>query len=174
MIPYPQEDEANAYYMGYIKRITTTNILELLEEQLQTLADLVHDLAEEPLLQRPAPEEWNVKEVLGHLCDCERIFGYRALAFARNDQTPLAGFEPLDYIATGNFSIRTLGSLIEEFTYLRQANIALFKTFTAEQLEYRGTASGNPFTARAMIYLTAGHMDQHLESLKTVYGLEAK
>jgi hypothetical protein len=33
----------------------------------------------------------------------------------------------------------------------------------------RGTASGNPFTVRALAFLAAGHVTHHLKVLRTRY-----
>ena len=53
---------------------------------------------------RYAPGKWSVKESLGHVIDAERVFSYRALRIARNDKTPLAGFEQDDYVKYGPFA----------------------------------------------------------------------
>ena len=42
---------------------------------------------------RYAEGKWSVKELIGHMADAERVFGYRLLRIARADKTPLAGFD---------------------------------------------------------------------------------
>ena len=118
---------------------------------------------------RPAPAEWSINEVLGHLVDGERIFSYRTLRIARGDKTPLPGFEQDDYILPGKFNARALASLLDEFAIARRATLSLVETLDDEMLARMGTASNNPISARALVYITAGHVAHHFESLRTVY-----
>ena len=170
MIPRPQSGEYGSYYEGYIQRVPEgSDIFALLSRQPDDLRTLLQSVPDEQANTHPAPGEWSVKEVLGHICDGERVFGYRALRFARSDSTPLPGFEQNDYVRATDFNARTLTDLIEEFTFLRRANIVCFKPLTDDELMRRGTASNNPFSVRALLYVMIGHVMHHIESLKTDY-----
>src|SRR5262249_48679154 len=118
---------------------------------------------------RYAPGKWSIKEVVGHVIDTERIFSYRALRFARNDKTPLPGFEQDDYMPYTNFAQRELSDLAREFEHVRQATLFLFRNLDAAAWERRGTASGGELTVRAMAYVTAGHEIHHRTILQTKY-----
>ena len=118
---------------------------------------------------RPAPGEWSIKEIIGHINDTERIFAYRALRISRNDPTPLPGFEQNDYITATDFNARSLSDLLDEFTFQRRANILCFKPLSAEETARRGVASHAPISSRALLFVMAGHVTHHIESLKTDY-----
>ena len=92
-IPRPQTGEYAPYYQGYISLVSTDDILPVLETQWRETVALLSARKETEGDFRYAPGKWTVKEVLGHVIDCERIFGYRALRIARNDKTPMEGFE---------------------------------------------------------------------------------
>lgn len=170
MIPRPQPDEYGSYYQGYIQRVPEgSDIFALLGKQPDDLRAFLQNVSDEQANSRPAPGEWSVKEVLGHICDAERVFAYRALRFARGDSTPLPGFEQDDYVRATDFNARTLPDLIEEFTFHRRANVVCFKPLTEAELMRRGTASSNPFSVRALLYIMIGHVLHHIESLKTDY-----
>ena len=70
-----------------------------------------------------------MKEILGHLCDAERVQSYRALRFARGDQTELQGFEQDDYVREAHSDARNLNDLLDEFESVRSSTLALFKSF---------------------------------------------
>jgi hypothetical protein len=122
-------------------------------------------------LQRYADGKWSVKEVLGHLVDSERVFAYRALRVARNDQTPLAGFEQDDYVRNGPFARLSLPELIEDLTAVRQSSLSLFGNLDEKVWSRRGTANNSVISVRALAYIVAGHELHHRHILKEKYGL---
>ena len=118
---------------------------------------------------RYAPGKWSAKESLGHPIDAERVFSYRALRFARNDQTPLAGFEQDDYVKYGPFAQCSLAGLVDEFTSVRKATLLLFRALDEAAWARRGVASNNPVTVRALAYMIAGHELHHRGILQQKY-----
>jgi DinB superfamily len=118
---------------------------------------------------RYAPGKWSIKEVVGHLSDSERVFGYRAMRIGRGDQTALPGFEQEDYVKNGNFGEQSLADLVSEFGLVRAATLALLRSFNAEAWGRRGIASDNPVTVRALAFIIAGHELHHREILKERY-----
>lgn len=170
MIPRPQPGKYGEYYSGYIQRVPEgSDLFALLTHQPDELRTLLQTVSDDQANVHPAPGEWSVKEVMGHLCDSERIFAYRALRIARGDTTPLPGFEQDDYVRGTDFNARSLVDLIEEFTLQRRANLFCFKPLTEAETLRLGTASGYPASVRALLYIMAGHVMHHIESLKTDY-----
>lgn len=172
MIAFPQTDEYFAYYGTYILRVPTgSDIFALLTAQPGELRALLGNVSDEQANVRPAPGEWSVKEVIGHINDTERIFAYRAVCIARADTTPLPGFEQDDYVRATDFNARSLPDLLEEFELQRRANILCLRPLSAAEVDRRGTASGYPFSVRAILYALVGHVMHHMESLKVDYKL---
>jgi uncharacterized damage-inducible protein DinB len=166
----PNPDEYTEYYGKYINRITTDNILRVMEEQILHMQTLPGKIPEEKENHRYAEGKWTVKGLLGHLADTERIFAYRILRFGRGDTyTHLSGFDKFDYIDKGKFDHRKLIDLVHEFSLTRESNIWLFKSLTSEELDRKGIANNFPISARALIYAMAGHFDHHMEVLRVKY-----
>lgn len=165
----PVEGEFNSYYEGYINQVTNDNFLEVLKNALPQTVALLKSLPAEKWDYKYAPEKWTIKEMLLHIIDTERVFSYRAMRVARNDKTPLPGFEQDDYVPNSNASERSAESIIEEYAALRNSTIQLFQNFTTEQLDRRGTASGYPISTLALGFITAGHEVHHLRILKERY-----
>jgi hypothetical protein len=101
--------------------------------------------------------------------DTERIFGYRALRFARNDQTPLSGFEQDDYVQQASFDDQSLSDLASEFEHVRRGNIHLLRGLTADSWDRRGEANDNQVSVRALAYIIAGHELHHMEIIRKKY-----
>lgn len=165
----PGSGESASYYKHYINLNTDTNIIKSLEKQVLQIQKAFGSVPPSKQNFRYAKGKWSVKELLGHIMDAERIFGYRALRIARKDKTHLAGFEENHYVKNGAFEKRTMKSLLEEFTALRKANIELFKNLDEKQLAYKGTANNSPVSVRALAYIISGHTIHHLGILKERY-----
>jgi hypothetical protein len=144
-------------------------VLDLLAEQGRTTPALLEPLSLATWRHRYAPGKWSVGEVVGHLCDAERIMAYRALRFARADTTPVPGFEENDYAPAGRFDERTPESLLDEYRAVRAATLALFRNLPDGAGERRGIANGHPISVRALAYVITGHERHHLQVLKDRY-----
>lgn len=165
----PEKNEYGEWYAGYVSLVPEEDILAALMSQINEFEQLAESIHEEKGAFAYADGKWNVKELLGHLNDGERIFAYRALRIARGDQTPLSGFEQDDYIATGRFNSRTVADLIDELVMLRRSNLKLFENLEDAAWIRMGTASDNPISVQAVAYIMAGHVRHHLNILRNRY-----
>jgi hypothetical protein len=166
---HPEATEYPEYYGRYIAQVPQGKIVITLEQGLAATLALLGGLSPAQADFRYAPGKWSLKEVVGHVIDTERIMAYRALRFARNDKTPLPGFEQDDYMPYAGFAKRELSGLAREYEHVRQATLDLFRHLDAEAWERRGTASGGEFTVRAMPYIIAGHEIHHRKILQEKY-----
>jgi|CXWL01.1.fsa_nt_gi uncharacterized damage-inducible protein DinB len=166
----PDESEFAPFYAGYIAKVPAGNVLDLLDRESRATRELLGRIGEERAEFRYAPGKWSIKEVVGHLCDAERIFAYRALRIGRGDSTALPGFDENLYVPNGHFERRTLSDLIDELGLLRQATVALFRHFDGDALARRGTANGNPISVRALGIILVGHELHHRGILVERYG----
>lgn len=171
-MPYdarPDPGEYNAYYDRYIALVPPGDIIALLTVQIDDTFALLRDLSEEQALHAYAPGKWTIKEVVGHIMDAERVFSYRALRFARGDQTPLASFDENAYAVAGRFNARPLASLISEFTAVRRATVAFLAGLPADTWVRGGQASDWRVSVRALAWITAGHELHHRNILAQRY-----
>ena len=165
----PEPTEHAPYYGKYIALVPENDAVAALENQIAEALGVLRTIPEAKGDHRYGPDKWTIKEVLGHLADGERVFAYRALRFARKDQTPLPGFEENDYVPAGNFGARSLADLIGELQVVRGATITLFRSLDADAWSRDGEASNNRMSVRALAYVIAGHGRHHMEILKTRY-----
>lgn len=166
----PAADEYAPFYADYVQRaMQREDLFSALSNQVDELYAALDRLTEIQARFKPGPEEWSIKEVIGHLNDGERVFSYRLLRISRNDQTPLPGFEQEEYVRLAGSDNIPLGDLLSEFGLLRRANILAIRHMSDEAIDRRGTASGATISARALIYIMVGHVDHHMASLREKY-----
>lgn len=166
---YPQATEYAPYYGRYISLVPSGDILATLSEQTDSTLRLLRGIDEDKAGWRYAPDKWSIKELVGHVIDGERIFAYRALRFARNDQTELPGFEQDDYVHHAGFDAVPFEELVQEFELVRGATLLMFKHLDAEAWQRRGIASNSEVSVRAICYIIAGHERHHMEILRARY-----
>jgi hypothetical protein len=171
-IARPQPGEYAPYYDRYISLVQGDDILTTLDQQRRDTMLLLSCRDEEDGDFRYAPEKWSAKEVLGHVCDTERVFAYRALRIARADATPLEGFEQDDYVRNGPFANRPMSDLVEDFIAVRRATLSLLRDLDEAAWMRRGIANKNEVTVRALAYTIAGHELHHRRILEEKYFAE--
>ncbi|MBX3298078.1 MAG: DinB family protein [Acidobacteria bacterium] len=157
----PQTDEYAQYYEKYISLIPDGDLMRVLEEQIAEYNELFEKVPEESGTYRYDVGKWTCKESLAHVIDVERVFAYRLLRISRGDETPLESFEQDDFVLHSNANGRTFKDLLDEFAYLRRADISAIKGLSPEASLRSGTASGNRVSVRALAYMMAGHAEHH-------------
>lgn len=167
----PNPSEYPAYYHRYVDALVDADIADVLKDQTTVLTRLVTSLTEERALFRYADGKWSVKEVIGHLIDCERVFAYRAMCIARGEAQPLPGFDENAYVANASFHERPLDRLLDEFIAVRLATFFLCDSLSSVELLLSGVANDNPVTVRALFWIIAGHTEHHLRILEERYGV---
>ncbi len=157
-----QPGEYAHYYADYISQVSEEySLIEELEISVHRLIKFVQNIPLDKFDYRYAEGKWTIKDILQHLIDAERIFAYRALRFGRNDLTPLASFDENDYVEMANANSRSIQDLLTELLVVRQATLALFKSFSEAELMRIGTASNNPMSVRALGFVIIGHQNHH-------------
>lgn len=164
----PQPEEFAEFYKKYIDTVDDDVITEL-ETQAHAFPELLRSISSDKAEFAYAPGKWNIKELVGHVIDTERIMTYRALRFARNDSTPVAGFEEEFYVEHAHFSDRTLDGLAEEFNLLRRSNLHFIRSLTDTELTRIGTANNHAVSVRALVFILAGHLNHHRNIITSRY-----
>ena len=162
--------EAAEYYYTYIDQVPKgEDIRRIIDAQLGETVSVLGGISEQKSLHRYAPDKWTIRQVVGHINDCERMFVFRALWFARGLPGELPSFDQNIAIAAVRFDERSLSDLVAEFRTVRQSTLYFFRNLPDEAWAKRGIASGNPFTVRALAHITAGHVAHHMRILRERY-----
>ena len=167
-----QPSEYAEYYAKYIGQVDENE--ELSAALDRSLTELLDYLEAVPLLHQHfsyGEKKWTITQALQHIIDCERIFAYRALRFARADNTALPGFEQDEFAAIAGPRSRTLPSLIEELKVVRASTKHLFKSFMDAALQRKGSMSGHVHSVRAIGFIICGHALHHAALYRERYVL---
>jgi len=162
----PRQKEYAEPYRPYVELVPDGDIVAFLTSQLHDALAFLHGIKEADASILHPPYTWTIKQALGHIIDAERIFGIRALRFARNDPTPLPTFEENAYVRNANFNERTLHDLTEEFELVRRSHLMLFRHLDEQAWLRTGVASGYSVTVRALTYIIGGHAEHHLSIMR--------
>lgn len=165
-----KEGEYAPYQINYLNLVSDEwTLIEELEVSLANFIHFVRDIPMDKYEYRYAEGKWDIKDIIQHVIDTERIFAYRAMRIARGDKTPLPGFEENDYAISANAGTRHLQELLTELSLVRQSSIFLFKSLTQDDLLKTGTASGYTVSVRALGFILIGHQNHHVKIFKERY-----
>jgi hypothetical protein len=169
IMPRPDLSRVPGFYHGYISKVKEDDLMSGLRSSTKNLFELLDSIPPEKYDHRYADNKWTVKEVVQHMLDGERVFTYRALRFARKDDTPLPGFDENLFAQTAKADKRNWNAIVEEFANLRKATEAMFASFDNEQLECSGVASENSTYVLGIGFIVAGHVNHHCQIIKERY-----
>ena len=169
IIGRPEAGEYAEAFGGYVGKVPGADILTFLKKQLDTTLTLIRSIDESRGNFRYEPGKWSIKELLGHLVDSERVFAYRALVFARNDVSPLPGFDQNPWNENSNYNNLSVAEIAAEFEAVRRSTILLFEHLDHSAWERQGIANNKPMTTRAAAFVIGGHVQHHLDVLNSRY-----
>ncbi|OSY89193.1 hypothetical protein WH52_00625 [Tenacibaculum holothuriorum] len=165
-----QSNEYNEYYANYIDLVeSSTELVSGFENDEKFVIDFFSSISKDKLLFSYAEGKWTIKEILQHLIDTERIFIYRFFRIARNDQSPLMGFEQNDYIEPSEANSKSLEELLTEFSITRKYSLNVIASIPQKHLSNMGIASNTNISARACAYILLGHSLWHINIIKERY-----
>lgn len=163
------ENECPPFFQFYADYVEEENLITALKNQLDSYVEFIRSIPEDKHLFRYKENKWTIKEVVGHNTDTERLKSTAALRIARNDQTPIPGFEEDDYVKNTDFNSRSMENLLEEFIAVRKSSIALLSSLNEDEFKNIGIASGKQVSVRAMTCFLVGHIAHHIKIIKERY-----
>jgi uncharacterized damage-inducible protein DinB len=169
-ISEPTHLEYAMYYENYIKHVDKSmSVLDQLKSNAKSTIELIKSLYEAQLTTPYAEGKWSIKDIIQHLIDCERVFLYRAMRFARNDKSPLPFFDENAFAKEAHADNISTSKLLKEYLTQRQSSIAFFNNQTATVMKRIGIASNYNMSVRACAWIICGHELHHVHVIKNRY-----
>lgn len=171
-ITKPTDIEYAVYYQAFINLVKDdVQVLKQLKENGKAIESLIKSLPEEKLLYSYENDKWNIKDILQHLIDVERVFVQRALRFARADKNAQAFFEENKFAVEANATKIPIKKLLKDYKNLRAATLSFFETLPTSTFKKTGIASNSAMSVRACAWIICGHELHHLKIIKEKYSL---
>ena len=170
----PADTEYAPHFATYVSLVPEADPLAVLEKQPTELRAMASVVAAGRETFRYAPGKWSIREVLGHIIDTERVFGYRAFCISRGEQKPLPRFDQDGYLAASDANARALADLVDEFSVVREANLLALRRRKDSDWDRTGTVGDHPMSSRALLFIMAGHVRHHLRILQEQYGVSPR
>jgi hypothetical protein len=140
--------------------------IEVLGQTVSTLADIVARHPAEVLRGRAIQGKWTPNEIIGHLTDCEWVYGYRLRLILCENEPPILGFKQDAWVASLRHNEREPSELVEIFRTLRGVNLSVWKGMSTEDLQRSGQHNERgPESLAVMLPLLAGHDLSHLRQI---------
>ena len=149
------------YFTNYINQVVEDDLQTAFKSQQSIVDGFFSAIPEDKTNTGYAEGKWSLKELLQHVIDAERIFCYRALAFARKEKASLPSFEENEYAENSNANNRSWKSLCDELKTVRASTLTLFDSFTTGMLQTSGIANNNSTSVLAMGFIIVGHLAHH-------------
>jgi hypothetical protein len=121
------------------------------------------------LRQRPAPEKWSISEIIAHLADAEIVVGFRLRFILGSPGAPIVAYDQDKWVTSGHYDKRDPRKSVEQFSVLRQWNLALLKSLNPEQWKDYGMHSERgQESIEHMVRMVAGHDINHLQQIEKI------
>ena len=114
-----------------------------------------------------------MRQVVEHISDAERVFGYRAWRIAAGDPTGLPGWDE-QFISSTDYGPADAEAMAAEFLGLRASNLHLLRRIEESRWSNQGIADSMPLSVRAIAFLMAGHLIHHQDILQQRLGWPTK
>ncbi len=165
----PSISELSEYYQSYFHYLPETDLMEAMQRLTKESDKFYSEITESQAGYSYADGKWQLKEVVGHICDTERIMVYRALRIARKDKTPIEAFDENFYTENSFYSSRSFSSIYEEWKSIRAASLSFFQNLDLSSYGNVGTANKTPVSVKAILYFIIVHERHHQRIIRERY-----
>lgn len=158
--------EAKAYRAALLGLLGDRDPAEV-QEELPDQAEAMVREAGPHLLSRPAPDEWSVQELLGHLLDAEIASSARYRWILAHDEPPLIGYDQDLWVQRLRHQDDDPEEMLSLLRALKRVNLRMWaRTSPAERARIGVHAERGPESLDLTFRLVAGHGLFHLGQMR--------
>lgn len=158
--------EASAYQQMLLSLLGDDDPAAVQAQTLQAVREMIAQAGDD-LRRQPAPGEWSVLELVGHLVDAELVGAARYRWMLSQDAPTLIGYDQDQWVSRLRHNDDSPDDLVALFTALRQADIALWARSAATERQRVGMHAERGAESFDLLFrMLAGHDRFHLEQMR--------
>ncbi len=143
--------------------------LKIQAASAKKLERLIKSAPPAKLRKRPAPDKWSIAEIMAHLADSEIVTSFRLRQILGTPGTPIPAYDQDAWAKACRYEKRDTRSSLETFRVLRETNLALLKSLSAQQWKHHGMHSERGAeTIERLVTLIAGHDLNHTQQIERI------
>ena len=141
-------------------------VVEGISHWIKTLPEEYNSMSEEEISNRPLPNKWSKKEILGHLCDSAVNNIERFIKIQYEERVyVIQSYNQDQWVTVQNYQDRTLDEIVNLFQTLNKQIVNIVKNIPNEKLSNLCDIGKNQHkTLEWLIQDYLGHMEHHIHN----------
>lgn len=132
---------------------------------MQTLPKVYDSMAETEISNRPLPNKWSKKEILGHLCDSALNNINRFIKIQYEEQPfVIQSYNQDQWVILQNYQERPLEEIVNLFLSLNEQIINIISNIPKERLSYLCDIGNKQETLEWLVKDYLNHMEHHINN----------
>jgi hypothetical protein len=142
--------------------------LEAAEKSPKQIAAAVSGLPEKMLRFKPAPDQWCIHEILGHLADVEIVYAYRLRQMLADTKPVIAPMDQNEWARKLGYMDTPPAELVALYGLNRHANLRLLQSLKPGDLEKSAfhPETKKDFSVAELVERMATHGVSHLAQIE--------
>lgn len=166
-IERPLPTEYPPFFETYIRALSNVDDpLRALSEDFRIWMAQTKALSSERASRRPAEGKWNLIETTRHLADTELVFSYRLLCALRGETQNLPSFDQDEFQKSASAVPESMVEALGSWEAVRGVFETLARSAFGERGLRRVRVHDRDVTARAIVWIAAGHARHHLRKAR--------
>ena len=141
--------------------------IEMLRTAPTLLAGLIEDAPDSLLERAGGGGKWSVNAIIAHMAEDELASSWRYRQMIEHNGATLPGFDQDEWARLGNYGSWSTKEGLNMFRLLREANLRMFATLTAEEWQRHGFhAERGRITVESLARHMAAHDVNHIAQVR--------
>ncbi len=151
--------------------MSVDDIIYAINHWIQTLPKEYNSMSETEISNRPFPNKWSKKEILGHLCDSaiNNIERFVKIQYMEQPYV-IQSYNQEQWVAVQNYHARPLDEILTLFQNLNKQVLNIIMNIPAEKLTYLCGIDNTQKTLQWLIQDYLNHMEHHINKQILIKG----